>query len=90
MSEPRLIGDYVAGALEARGVESGDALDEARVIRIIDYIVKLQQERSALRAVKKEQEPPPEEFRMRPSDACWDGEISQQDWIDLNTGGSES
>jgi len=30
------------------------------------------------------QKPPPEEFRMRPSDACWDGEISQQDWIDLN------
>jgi len=71
MSEPRLIGDYVSGALEACGVESEDALDEER-------------------AVKKEQEPPPEEFRMRPSDACWDGEISQQDWIDLNTGGSES
>ena len=42
----------------------------------------------------QEEEPPPEEppkldkpvteFRMRPSDACWAGDLSQQDWLDMN------
>ena len=37
----------------------------------------------------QEEEPPEEppkttEFRMRPSDACWSGDLSQQDWLDMN------
>ena len=30
------------------------------------------------------EEPPVTEFRMRPSDACWSGDLSQQDWLDMN------
>ena len=38
---------------------------------------------------QEEEKPPPEdkpatEFRMRPSDACWSGDLSQQDWLDMN------
>jgi len=33
----------------------------------------------------QEEEPPKTtEFRMRPSDACWSGDLSQQDWLDIN------
>lgn len=31
-----------------------------------------------------EEEPKTTEFRMRPSDACWSGDLSQQDWVDMN------
>ena len=31
-----------------------------------------------------EEEPETTEFRMRPSDACWSGDLSQQDWLDMN------
>ena len=31
-----------------------------------------------------EEEPEATEFRMRPSDACWSGDLSQQDWLDMN------
>lgn len=25
-------------------------------------------------------------FRMRPSQACWDGDVSEQEWMDMNKG----